>query len=68
MSAIKKTIIDTNGMHWAWDGTRIFCVEAEEEMIRNGENPRQNGYPADTWALALEVLVEGNYLETGEDE
>jgi hypothetical protein len=57
------TICDRLGLHWEWDGTRVFCVEAEEEFIADGIDVAQNGYPADTWAEAIKVLIDGGYIE-----
>jgi hypothetical protein len=65
-------IIDSNGYTWKWDGKRIFCVEAEIEMISDGmskaEVRKENGYPASSWEKALEQLEDGGYLETMEGE
>jgi hypothetical protein len=61
-------IIDDSGYTWKWDGKRVFCVEAENEMLSDGmskaEVKKENGYPASSWKQALEQLVEGGYLET----
>lgn len=57
------TVIDDNGLHWEWDGTRIFCIEAEEEINEMGEDSSQNGYAANTWVEALQQLIDGGYIE-----
>jgi hypothetical protein len=54
-------IIDDFGCTWKWDGRRVYCVEAEEEL--RGEEREQNGYSCNSWGEALSILKEGGYLE-----
>jgi hypothetical protein len=41
-------IYDSLGELWIWDGRRVFHVRAEIEMLENGEDASENGYPAST--------------------
>lgn len=50
------TWLDDYGYHWEWNGSRIFCIEAEKE------EPISNGYPAYTEEEAIEVLIDGGYI------
>lgn len=59
---MENEIIDANGFVWKWDGERVYMVLAEEEMIANGEDPEENGYPAYSFARALEILTEFGYM------
>lgn len=41
-------LYDTLGEVWYWDGLRVYHLGAEIEMLLNGEDATQNGYPAYT--------------------
>jgi len=58
--------IDDNDYHWEWDGNRVYCLEAEKEMMENGEDVSQNGYPASSPDEALSILMAGGYIEPTE--
>lgn len=59
--------IDDNDYHWEWDGNRVYCLEAEKEMMENGEDVRQNGYLASSPDEALSILMAGGYIEPTKD-
>jgi hypothetical protein len=56
------TIVDDEGYVWAWNGRRIFCLQAEEEFIEEGIPISQNGYPAKTWDDAVKLLITDGYI------
>jgi len=55
---MKHTIKDENGVEWTYDTKqhRLYVTEADDEFIRNGDDPLQNGYDADPEEL-LEFLI-----------
>ena len=55
-------IYDSEGMRWHYDGERIYMLEAEIEMVLNGEDTAQNEYVAHTPEQAIERLIEGGYI------
>ena len=56
-------ITDDNGYHWVWNGSRVYCVEGEEEFIELRIDPKQNGYGAQSEDEAIEILISGGYIE-----
>ena len=56
-------VVDLLGLTWIFDGERVYCLEAEEEIRENGElMETTNGYACSSWEQALEILKEGDYL------
>jgi hypothetical protein len=55
-------IRDDLGEAWTFDGTRVYCVSAEEEAIREGYVPEDNGYPCASWGEAIEILNDEGYI------
>ena len=53
---------DDIGFWWCWDGHRVYGIEAEIEMEREG-CAEQNGYPARTLEEVKEAMIEGGYME-----
>ena len=62
LSADGLYIKDDLGYHWVWDGRRLRCIEGEIDIIEKGENPRDNGYWADTFEEVKDEMVNGGYI------
>ncbi len=54
-------IYDMNNETWIFDGERVYCVAAEEEMTLTGHRA-DNGYPCTSAPEAIEILIKGGYL------
>ena len=61
---MKKSYLirDDYGYSWNWNGSRVYCLEAEEEFIKNGDDPKQNGYGALSEDEAIQILISGGYI------
>lgn len=62
MTTITVSVVDDEGMNWAFDGKRVYCMEAEAECTTDEER-EQNGYPCYSWKQALRLLKEYGYIE-----
>ena len=62
MSKSIATLEDDNGYIWIFDGWRVYGLEAEIEMKRDG-TAENNGYRAISLEDATEILIDGGYIE-----
>lgn len=56
------SIVDDNGIVWAYNGERIFCLDAEKEF----EDILQNGHPCTSFVEGCDLLEKYGYI-TKED-
>ena len=59
---IVKTIIDSNGIPWEWDGARLRVEDSDDEFRTEGTPVNQNGYWCYTWKQVLDELLEGLFI------
>jgi len=70
MAKWKHNILkDDNGYHWKYDAYRhrVYCIEAELEMIDSDEDTTSNGYFAEDLEDATQVLIDGGYITRSEE-
>lgn len=63
MKKIRNKIKDSLGFIWFWDGRRVYMPECDEIFALEGLDPEENGYPANTFEEAINVLKDGGYLD-----
>lgn len=61
---IKGLFWDAIDVLWVFDGNRVFSIEAEQEMIKEGdENVEEtNGYACSTYEEAKQILIDYDYI------